>query len=104
MIDYIFNNIQYDVGNMFNFGDNEYHFTQMLESGEADVLIPGEIVDWTTVSYVTDAARLGKAKAIINLGHYNLEEPGVWYAAESISKLIWSIRTKCILKSSNGLI
>lgn len=55
---------------------------------KADVLLPGEIIDWTVLSYVRDAVQLGKAKAVINMGHFNWEELGMKYAQEWISSLV----------------
>lgn len=43
----------------------------------ADVVLPGEAIDWTLLSYIRDAVQLGKQKAMINLGHYNWEELGM---------------------------
>lgn len=53
-------------------------FTELLD--QADVIIPGEMIDWTTASYARDAAQLGKNKAILQIGHFNWEEPGMEYA------------------------
>ena len=58
-----------------------------LEEG-ADVIIPGEVIDWTVLSYVRDAVQLGKTKAMINLGHLNWEELGMKYAKEWIGELV----------------
>ena len=55
---------------------------------KADVLLPGEIIEWTVLSYVRDAVQLGKAKAVINMGHFNWEELGMKYAQEWISELV----------------
>ena len=42
-------------------------------------MLPLEIVDWTMSEYVYDAASLGKPKALIEIGHFNLEEAGMRY-------------------------
>ena len=55
---------------------------------KADVILPGEIIEWTALSYVRDAVELGKTKAVINLGHFNWEELGMKYAQEWISELV----------------
>ncbi|MBR2746650.1 MAG: Nif3-like dinuclear metal center hexameric protein [Erysipelotrichaceae bacterium] len=54
----------------------------------ADVIIPGEVIDWTVLSYVRDAVELGKAKAMINLGHFNWEELGMKYMKDWLSELV----------------
>lgn len=45
-----------------------------IEDGDYDVMIPLEIVDWTLSAYVRDAAQFGRDKAIIEMGHFNVEE------------------------------
>jgi putative NIF3 family GTP cyclohydrolase 1 type 2 len=55
---------------------------------QADVIVPGEIIEWTVLSYVRDAVELGKAKAVLNPGHFNWEELGMKYAQEWISALV----------------
>jgi putative NIF3 family GTP cyclohydrolase 1 type 2 len=44
--------------------DPSHESTQMLDR-ELDVMIPGELIDWTTASYARDAGQLGKCKALI---------------------------------------
>lgn len=55
---------------------------------KVDVILPGEIVEWTALSYVRDAVQQGRAKAMINIGHLNWEELGMKYAREWISDLV----------------
>ena len=55
---------------------------------KADVILPGEVIDWTVLSYVRDAAQQGRAKAVINMGHFNWEELGMRYAQEWLSRLL----------------
>ena len=33
---------------------------RILEEEDIDAIIPGEVVDWTTISYIRDAVQLGK--------------------------------------------
>ena len=60
---------------------------QTLEE-QVDVIIPGEIIDWSVASYVRDAVQQGRAKAMINLGHLNWEELGMKYAKERLDELL----------------
>ena len=60
---------------------------QTLEE-QVDVIIPGEIIDWSVASYVRDAVQQGRAKAMINLGHLNWEELGMKYAKEWLDELL----------------
>lgn len=59
-----------------------------MEEKGVDAIIPGEVIDWTVMSYIRDAVQLGKVKAAFNVGHFNLEELGMKYAADWISDLI----------------
>jgi putative NIF3 family GTP cyclohydrolase 1 type 2 len=50
---------------------------QALERDDVEVLIAGEIPEWETISYALDAKQQGRKKAMILLGHYTSEEPGM---------------------------
>ena len=62
--------------------------TQLLSRDDVDVLLPCEIIDWTVVPYVRNAAQLGMNKALIQVGHFNLEEPGMRYMARKIAGIV----------------
>lgn len=70
-------------------GKGEYSVSiiKLLEEG-FDVIIPGEIIDWTVLSYIRDANELGKKKAMINLGHFNWEELGMKYYRDWLPGLL----------------
>lgn len=55
---------------------------EALERDDVQVLVAGESREWETVEYVRDAAREGKQKALILLGHVPSEEAGMKYCAE----------------------
>ena len=55
---------------------------------KADVILPGEVIDWTTLSYVRDAMDLGMNKAVINIGHFNWEELGMKYMKDWLGELL----------------
>lgn len=48
-----------------------------IEQTDAQLVIPGEVIDWTLCSYIQDSNALGIHRAVLNVGHYNLEEPGM---------------------------
>ena len=52
-----------------------------------DVIIPGEMIEWNVVSYIRDAVQLGRNKACFSVGHFNLEELGMRYAADWIREI-----------------
>ena len=60
---------------------------RVMEEG-VDAIIPGEIIEWTVLSYVRDALMLGKRKAVLNIGHFAMEELGMKKAADDIAKLV----------------
>lgn len=64
--------------------------TDLIKSMERglDVIIPGEVIEWTTLSYVRDAVQLGKNKAVMNIGHFSMEELGMRYAEDWIKELV----------------
>ena len=61
---------------------------QMEKENGIQVLIPGEIVEWDILSYIRDAVALGKARACMNIGHFNLEELGMRYTADWLKTLL----------------
>ena len=74
-------------GHIFpSWDEKERDKTLLLARDDVDVLIPGELIDWTTVEYARDAAQLGRNKAIIQVGHFNWEEPGMKFLAEKIRR------------------
>lgn len=63
---------------------------QLRQIDEADVqlIIPGEVIDWTIIAYVRDAISTGRPMAMLNVGHFNLEEPGMRHMTAKIKKLV----------------
>lgn len=59
-----------------------------IEEEGYDVMIPLEIVDWTLSEYVRDAVQMGKNKAIIEMGHFNVEELGMKYMEKWVPDVI----------------
>lgn len=70
-----------------SWNEDEQEPTKLAGREDIDVLIPGELIDWTVVPYIRDAAQFGMNKAIIQVGHFNLEEPGMQYMAEKMAGL-----------------
>lgn len=62
--------------------------TELLAQKDVDVLIPGELIDWTVTCYARDAEQLGMNKAIIQTGHFSWEEPGMKWMAERFKTLL----------------
>ncbi|MDD6189956.1 MAG: Nif3-like dinuclear metal center hexameric protein [Clostridiales bacterium] len=68
-------------------GEYSVRIIKSLEE-EVDVIIPGEVIEWTVLSYVRDAVQQGRAKAMISIGHFNWEELGMRYTREWLSELL----------------
>ena len=50
---------------------------EVMERNDLNVLICGEITEWTTCAYINDAQQLGMERCMITLGHERSEEPGM---------------------------
>lgn len=61
---------------------------RLMEKEGVDAIIPGEVIDWTVMSYIRDAVQLGKMKAAFNVGHFNMEELGMKYAVDWMTELL----------------
>lgn len=72
--------------------DGYYHdysmeVIRLMEDG-VQAILPGEIIEWTTLAYIRDGIAQGKAMACYNIGHFNWEELGMKYAADWIKELV----------------
>lgn len=67
---------------------NRHDDDLIAKASGADVLLPLEIVDWSLSEYVRDAAQQGRGKAIIEMGHFNLEELGMKYMTRWLPDVI----------------
>ncbi|HYI92722.1 MAG TPA: Nif3-like dinuclear metal center hexameric protein [Bryobacteraceae bacterium] len=50
---------------------------RMLQRDDVEVLVIGEVPEWETIEYVSDAAAQGKRKALILMGHIPSEQAGM---------------------------
>ncbi len=50
---------------------------ELMRNRNLDVVLCGDITEWTLPAYVRDAMQLGLTKAILVLGHEKSEEPGM---------------------------
>ena len=58
-----------------------------MEQDGGECIIPGEVIEWTVLSYIRDGISLGKNLACINPGHFNWEELGARYAKDWLMEL-----------------
>jgi len=61
---------------------------ELMRSENLDVIVCGEILEWTLCAYVRDADQLGLNKAMIILGHNRTEEVGMKYLPEWLEMLM----------------
>ena len=68
-----------NVGLLAHFFGNELDRASIrdIERKALDVIIPLEVIDWTIAEYIEDSIALGKRRALLNVGHFNLEEAGM---------------------------
>ena len=61
--------------------------TEIIREDGVECIIPGEVIEWTVLSYIRDGIPLGKNLACINPGHFNWEELGARYAKDWLMEL-----------------
>ncbi len=71
---------------------------ELMRRADLDVLVCGEITEWTLCAYVRDAYQLGLNKALIVLGHNRTEEVGmkhltVWLKSLFPELPVWFIES-----------
>ena len=73
-------------GGSLGLGREEAPMIQM-EREQIDVVICGDITEWTLSAYVRDAAALGKNKGMLVLGHERSEEWGMKYLPDWLAPI-----------------
>ena len=64
---------------------------RLMHEEQLDIMVCGEITEWTLSAYVRDAADMGFNKAMIVVGHERSEETGMKYLADLIRPLVGEI-------------
>lgn len=59
-----------------------------VDSENIELLIALELIDFTVSEYIIDAAQLNQNKAILTVGHFNTEEPGMEYMLEYLDEIL----------------
>lgn len=54
---------------------------QVMERNHLDLLIVGDITEWTVCAYINDASQMGLNRAMLTLGHERSEEAGMKHLA-----------------------
>ena len=82
-------------GGSLGFGHEEMP-ARLMHDQRLDVMICGEITEWTLSAYVRDAAVLGFNKAMIIVGHERSEEPGMKEMANWLQPLLGGISVQSL--------
>jgi putative NIF3 family GTP cyclohydrolase 1 type 2 len=61
---------------------------ELMHHHDLEVIVAGEILEWTLCAYVRDAAQLGLHKALIVAGHNRTEEAGMKHLPEWLSTIL----------------
>jgi putative NIF3 family GTP cyclohydrolase 1 type 2 len=61
---------------------------QLMHDQQLDVMVCGEITEWTLSAYIRDASAMGFNKAMIVVGHERSEEPGMKELANRLKPLL----------------
>lgn len=63
----------------------------LMREQNLDVMVCGDITEWTLCPYIRDAAAMGMNKAMLVLGHERSEEAGMKYMAEWLTPMVKGI-------------
>lgn len=69
------------------YDDFSTRLIRKMEEQGVQAIIPGEVIEWNILSYISDASMLGRDVACFNVGHFNFEELGARYAKDWIEEL-----------------
>ncbi len=65
-----------------------------IEENDYDTILAMEMTDFTVAIYARDSAQLGRGTCVLNAGHFNIEEPGMkWFAETMMPALVPSVKT-----------
>ena len=76
----------YICAHVMGHGDSE--LITKVDQEDIDLLIALELIDYTVSEYIRDSCMAGHPKAIIALGHFNAEEPGMEYMLSYLPEAI----------------
>lgn len=81
-------------------GDQDNMYIETTEKEHIDALLTMELTDYTVQEYIRDSAMLKKPKAIIAIGHFNIEEPGMKYMCTWLPEITGNIPV-CFVQSGD---
>jgi hypothetical protein len=69
-------------------GENDLNMINIIDREKYDLVIPGEVIDWSIGEFTVDSASVGHPFVLMNLGHFNMESLGMKYMAEWLPDVI----------------
>ncbi|MDD6467035.1 MAG: Nif3-like dinuclear metal center hexameric protein [Erysipelotrichaceae bacterium] len=69
-------------------GEKDNEILAMIEKEDIDAILTMEITDFTVSEYFRDSAMLNRPRVIAEVGHFNLEEPGMKYMVNYVNDAI----------------
>ncbi|HTU43560.1 MAG TPA: Nif3-like dinuclear metal center hexameric protein [Bryobacteraceae bacterium] len=69
----------------------------MLRRDDVQALVIGEVPEWETIEYVSDAAAQGRPKALILMGHIESEQAGMAYCAAWLKTFIHDVPIQFVI-------
>lgn len=69
---------------------------KLMHKNNLDVVVCGDIIEWTISAYVRDAAALGFNKSMLVLGHERSEEMGMKHLPEWLKSVVGDIEVEFI--------
>jgi putative NIF3 family GTP cyclohydrolase 1 type 2 len=64
---------------------------ELLRRDDVQALVIGEVPEWETIEYVSDAVAQGRPKALILMGHIESEQAGMAYCAAWLKTFIHDV-------------
>lgn len=61
---------------------------ELLQSDDTQIIIAGEVCEWTMAEYARDAGLMGHNKTLLILGHAGSEEGGMLYISDWIKEML----------------
>ncbi|KRN25301.1 hypothetical protein FC75_GL000663 [Lacticaseibacillus camelliae DSM 22697 = JCM 13995] len=69
-------------------GDKDSQLISKINRENIQLIIPLEVIDYTTTEYLADCSEMGMSKAMLTFGHFNLEEVGMKYLVSYLPKAV----------------
>ena len=69
---------------------------RLIKEKDIDLVVCGDITEWTLPAYVRDASQLGMNKGMLVLGHERSEEPGMKFLPEWLESIVGDIPVEFI--------